>query len=157
MNKTATSALCLSVFVFICLFTVNDILAQNTEEKAVATNYTFDNGSIVTSEEGTIRGNLNLSQASYDNRIVGVFISDGTQSSNVNRKRIPVKNEGVCNVKFNSENGPIRKGDPVTSSSTPGVAMKATQSGIILGIAVEDAIGSNGTLKVRVLIQYLKQ
>jgi len=35
--------------------------------------------------------------------------------------------------------------------------MKATQSGMIIGIALEDANPSNGLVKIRILIQYVKQ
>ena len=35
------------------------------------------------------------------------------------------------------ENGPIAAGDPLTSSSVPGVAMKATASGYVIGKALE--------------------
>lgn len=67
-----------------------------------------------------------------------------------------IKREGIYLVKFNSENGPIKKGDIVTTSSEPGVAMKATESGMIIGIALEDANGESGLVKIRILIQYVK-
>jgi hypothetical protein len=44
---------------------------------------------------------------------------------------------GRVPVKVSMENGPIQVGDPLTSSSTPGVAMKATRAGKVLGYALE--------------------
>ena len=46
---------------------------------------------------------------------------------------------GRVPVKVSLENGPIRVGDPLTSSSKPGVAMRATKAGKIVGYALEDA------------------
>ena len=44
---------------------------------------------------------------------------------------------GRVPAKVSAENGPIAPGDPITSSSTPGVAMKATQTGRIVGVTLE--------------------
>jgi hypothetical protein len=43
---------------------------------------------------------------------------------------------GRVPVKVTGENGPIAMGDPLTSSSTPGMAMKAVAGGKILGYAL---------------------
>lgn len=48
---------------------------------------------------------------------------------------------GRVPVKVSNENGPIKIGDPLTSSSIPGVAMKATRAGTIVGKAVENFNG----------------
>lgn len=56
--------------------------------------------------------------------------------------RKPVALAGRVPVKVNLENGPIKAGDFLTSSSTPGVAMKATKTGRIVGQAMEDYDGS---------------
>ncbi|MBI4100831.1 hypothetical protein HY439_03805 [Candidatus Microgenomates bacterium] len=44
---------------------------------------------------------------------------------------------GRVPVKVSLENGPVQIGDPLTSSSLPGIAMKATQAGPIIGRALE--------------------
>ncbi|MCW5852230.1 MAG: hypothetical protein KIT87_19305 [Anaerolineae bacterium] len=44
---------------------------------------------------------------------------------------------GRVPVKVSLENGPIAVGDPLTSSSVPGMAMKATRAGQILGYAMQ--------------------
>jgi hypothetical protein len=45
---------------------------------------------------------------------------------------------GRVPTKVTAENGPIKIGDPLTSSSIPGVAAKATEPGMIIGYAMED-------------------
>jgi hypothetical protein len=45
------------------------------------------------------------------------------------------------------ENGVIHRGDPLTSSSKPGYAMKATSACKIIGYALEDA-DQEGTIQV---------
>lgn len=50
----------------------------------------------------------------------------------------PVALSGRTPAKVSLENGPIKIGDPLTSSSTKGVAMKATRTGRIIGYAMEN-------------------
>ncbi len=57
---------------------------------------------------------------------------------------------GRTSVKISAENGPIHKGDFLTSSSTPGVAMKATHAGPVLGQALEN--WDSGSAKDRILV-----
>ncbi len=59
------------------------------------------------------------------------------KSENPQLKSIPVALNGRVPVKVSMENGPIQIGDPLTSSSTPGVAMKATKAGPIVAKALE--------------------
>ena len=47
-------------------------------------------------------------------------------------------------------------GDFVTTSSTPGVSMKASETGMVLGLAIEDTNTDEGLVKIRILIQYDK-
>jgi hypothetical protein len=48
---------------------------------------------------------------------------------------------GRAPVKVTTDNGSIKAGDPITSSSIPGVGMKATSHGQIIGYALEDYDG----------------
>ncbi|MCA9361803.1 hypothetical protein KC906_00360, partial [Candidatus Kaiserbacteria bacterium] len=50
----------------------------------------------------------------------------------------PVALAGRVPVQLSTENGPISKGDQLMLSSLPGVAMKATGTGAVIGIALED-------------------
>ncbi|MBI4457559.1 hypothetical protein HY633_01185, partial [Candidatus Uhrbacteria bacterium] len=61
----------------------------------------------------------------------------------------PVAISGRVPIKVSIENGPIAIGDPITSSSTPGVGMKASTSGRIVGYALEPYTGDeSGKIKV---------
>lgn len=64
----------------------------------------------------------------------------------------PVTLAGRVQVKATNENGSIQPGDYLTSSSVPGVAMKATEPGPTIGIALESFNGATGTILVFVNI-----
>jgi hypothetical protein len=69
-------------------------------------------------------------------------------------KYYPVALTGRVPVKVSLENGAIEKGDFLASSSLPGVAMKATQPGLTIGIALEDFTGAKGeTGKILCFVQ----
>ena len=62
---------------------------------------------------------------------------------------------GRVPTKVNLENGPISIGDPITPSSVSGIGMKATQSGMVVGYALEEFTQESydaGIRKVLVLI-----
>ncbi len=83
----------------------------------------------------------------YDSSIAGVistnpgFLGGVKEEEEENPHFKPVALIGRAPVKVNLENGPIEVGDPLTSSSQPGVAMKATKPGIIIGKALESFDG----------------
>lgn len=58
---------------------------------------------------------------------------------------------GQVPVQVSDENGPIAVGDYLTSSSTPGHAMRASDPGVVLGQALESFTGA-GTGMIRVFI-----
>lgn len=60
----------------------------------------------------------------------------------------PVSLNGRVPVKVSLENGQIVIGDLLTSSSIPGVAMKATAQGRVIGMALENFDGSVGDNKI---------
>jgi hypothetical protein len=51
-------------------------------------------------------------------------------------RAVPIALVGRVAVKVSTENGPIKAGDPLTISSKAGVAMKATQPGMVIGRAM---------------------
>jgi hypothetical protein len=69
---------------------------------------------------------------------------------------IPLAIMGVVPVKASAENGPIRPGDLLTTSSTPGHAMRADRDsalpGTVLGKALEPLDASQGTGVIQVLV-----
>lgn len=62
---------------------------------------------------------------------------------------------GIVPVRVCDEGGPIRPGDPLTSSSRPGVAMRATRwvPGAILGKALGSVPAGEGTVNALVLLR----
>jgi hypothetical protein len=95
---------------------------------------------------------VRLSSKPYEGAIVGVVstspglvfdqgethLSGGNTNLITDHKTV-VAMVGRVPTKFSLENGPIAVGDPLTSSSTPGVAMKATQAGQIIGYAMQSS------------------
>jgi hypothetical protein len=88
----------------------------------------------------------------YDNLLLGVVSTSpglvfdngethmaGDNSKLITPNKTVVGLAGRVPVKVSMENGPIHVGDPLTSSSVAGVAMKATRAGKILGYALESA------------------
>ena len=64
----------------------------------------------------------------------------------------PIALTGRVPVKVSAENGPIAIGDYLTSaSSTPGIAVKATQAGRVIGVALE-GYNSNTTSTSRIMV-----
>ncbi len=89
---------------------------------------------------------LTQSTRGYQDQILGVVSTDPNdflgQTIAKEKNPQPIGLAGRLPVKVSLENGPIKKGDLLTSSSTPGVAMKATKSGMTIGMALEDYDGS---------------
>lgn len=84
------------------------------------------------------------SSGAYDRNILGVvstkpaLVLGGTGGKGT---PVPVALSGRVPVKVSLEGGPIKAGDVLTTSSIPGVAMKATKAGQTLGIALSDFNG----------------
>ena len=75
----------------------------------------------------------------------GVTMNSDATTDSTHPNLYPVALQGRVPVKVTTENGNIQAGDNLTTSSTPGVAMKATHAGQIIGKALEpfsqDGIG----------------
>jgi hypothetical protein len=67
---------------------------------------------------------------------------------------VPVAIVGIVPCKVSAENGPIRRGDLLVASSTPGHAMKGTDRARMLGAVIGKAMGSQaaGTGVIEVLV-----
>ena len=92
---------------------------------------------IITSEKGFIK-----SRMPYSPSMIGVVASKAGIAFEPEKGKekgyYPVVFSGTAQVLVSGINGPINKGDFITSSSIPGVGMKATHSGPMLGIALSD-------------------
>ena len=99
------------------------------------------------------------SDTPYDGQILGVVTTSGTGNNNdgdclpediasgyCGREDNPhwanVGMLGHVYTKVSTENGSISRGDPLTSSSQRGIAMKATKAGRIVGYALESYDGT---------------
>lgn len=89
--------------------------------------------------DANIKNGVKRTAGANDQKIVGVvstspaLLIGGTDGQGT---AVPVALTGRVPVLVSSENGPIQPGDPLTSSSTPGVAMKALTSGYVIGRAM---------------------
>ncbi|MDO8621131.1 MAG: hypothetical protein Q7R31_02525, partial [Candidatus Levybacteria bacterium] len=126
-----------------------DILVASLDEFAVA------------SSGGRV-ARLIKSSVSYDPNIIGIVsvASEATDFNSIgyNIKEgdnpQPIALSGRVKVKVSLENGPIKVGDRVTTSSVPGVGMKATKFGMAVGIALEplDSLTPNTYEKIMVFV-----
>ncbi|MEM7585342.1 MAG: hypothetical protein AAF560_18275 [Acidobacteriota bacterium] len=76
-----------------------------------------------------------------DPTLIG-FISEpeyGASGQKLGETYIPLAQTGFFNVQVTMENGPIRRGDPISSSSTAGAGMRSLGACRIVGYALEDA------------------
>jgi len=95
-------------------------------------------------------------QERYSKRVAGVYSSNPVVVGNSSAEGDPedavlVGMMGIIPTKVCTENGNIEVGDFITTSSIPGVAMKATRPGMVIGRALEGYDG-NGTGKVKVYV-----
>jgi hypothetical protein len=97
----------------------------------------------------------------YDATVLGV-ICDGSSSFLINSNAKNIDNEkltgkplvlvGRVTVKVCDENGPIKRGDMLTTSSTPGYAMKAEPENIKWGTVIGKALEPLETGKGKILV-----
>ena len=91
------------------------------------------------------------SSVPYDSSLIGVVSTNPYQvGGNNDGHSVVLALAGRVPVKVSLENGPIKAGDPLTSSSTPGVAMKATGPGEIIGTALEGYDGTESSNEITV-------
>ncbi len=91
----------------------------------------------------------------YDARIAGIVSTRPGFLAGENRPGdSPIALAGRVPTFVTNENGAIQPGDPLTTSSTPGFAMKATKAGPIIGYAMESFNGESGSIIVFVRGSY---
>jgi hypothetical protein len=112
----------------------------------------FDIANAILSEPGTVmvlgeEGALYPSQSAYDKRVVGVVSGAGDYRTGIvldkqhtcsNRKPIALLGKVFCKVDASSE--PVSVGDLLTTSDTPGHAMKAVDPTIAFGAVIGKAL-----------------
>lgn len=120
--------------------------AQNFDTSFGVANYlpiaeqNVQDGAIIVSADGK----YSLGRSEYDSRMVGVVSENAAVVFEIEgQDNKPVVANGNSYVLVSTANGPIRKGDLITSSTKPGVGMKADKSGYVVGSALEDFTSSN--------------
>ncbi len=109
---------------------------------------TIEPGDVVVAAAGALDAGSNSkayavkSNSAYQGGVIGIVSTNPYDSFGKNfdptEHSFPVALIGRIPVKISLENGSIKAGDLLTSSSIPGVAMKATRTGTIIGKALED-------------------
>ena len=127
----------------------------------------FEPGDVLVASR-EVPGEVEKSSRRYDTRAIGVYSTrpgflgaDKNGETRVDPDDIPVAITGIVPAKVTSENGPIEPGDLLTTSSTPGYAMKATPvsvagveiypAGTILGKALTPLTGKKGKIRMLAL------
>lgn len=101
------------------------------------------NGEIISfSNEGYTR-----SKRAYDPTVYGIVTTDPAVTMEVIEETDTniyyVVTTGKTQVLVSTSNGPILTGDLITSSDVPGIGMKATNDGYVIGVALEDYTNEN--------------
>ena len=146
--------------VFLLLPTAHYLLpTTQAQEGGIETTYTFeikDGGAIdgdilISTDQGLIRANK-----SYDNKLFGILQTKPLMVyKSDNSTDLPVQRSGVARVNVVTSNGPISYGDFITSSTTPGKGQKASESGYVIGIALEPYNGQGeGKISVALRIEF---
>jgi hypothetical protein len=106
-------------------------------------------------------GNLIRSTEPYQPSVAGVYSTDpgftfGHPLEGEIPGTIPLAITGVVPVKVSAENGPIRPGDLLVASATPGYAMRADPNppqGTVIGKALEKWDADTGVIKMLATLQ----
>lgn len=165
-NSAAVDGLCIKRSTNMCPDnggTIYSLIADDTISASnafdLAESYAVDG--VVTSTDVVVFGSASTTVAQspgvpYDPRIMGVastrpgFLLGAMPNSQA------VALAGRVPTRVSTVNGTIAIGDPLTTSEYPGVAMKATKPGMILGYALESATATS-TIEVFVKPGYSAQ
>ncbi len=96
--------------------------------------------------DGSLKAGVQKTAGAYDSAALGIIstapwlILGDTDA--MEGRPVLLALSGRVPVKVSLENGPIKAGDYLTTSSIPGVAMRATQPGQMIGKALADFTGS---------------
>lgn len=122
-----------------------------------------------TAEPGTVmvlgeEGALHQSHQAYDKRVAGVISGAGSYKPGIildkhesETKRLPIGLLGKVYCKVDAQTSPIEIGDLLTTSSTPGHAMKATDPlkafGSVIGKALRPLQEGTGLIPILIALQ----
>jgi hypothetical protein len=132
------------------------------EEFPVSGGVPIDEGTVVVmSGDGAVQ----VSDQRYDTRVAGVVAGAGERHPGIILGRhedgahgyAPIALFGTVYCKVDATDVPIALGDPLTTSGTPGYAMKATEPqkafGAVIGKAMKPIADSKGMIPVLVMLR----
>lgn len=95
-----------------------------------------------------------LSRIPYDPTVFGVIVDNPSVSFESTNAvdAVPVISSGKVYVDVSTINGQVKQGDLLTTSSTPGVAQKASENGYIIGTALNSYSASSPTKIGKILV-----
>jgi hypothetical protein len=107
-----------------------DVIDKNVKDGSILSN----------SDHGT-----KLSTMPYDPQVIGIVSQDAgiLFDSGSSKNSYPVVSQGKVYILVSAKNGTIKKGDLITTSTIPGVAVKADADGYVLGTALEEYKNTN--------------
>jgi hypothetical protein len=108
---------------------------------------TYEPGDVLVIDPAA-EGKFLKSSSPYSTTVTGIYstkpgVTGRRQhtSSEHMKEEVPMAMTGIVPTKVTAENGPIKPGDLLVSSSTPGYAMKGTDRSQMLGAVIGKAIG----------------
>jgi len=118
----------------------------------------YEPGDVLVLDQGH-PGNFLKSSEPYSALVSGIYstkpgVVGRRQSTEKNNAEVPMAMIGIVPTKVSAENGAIRVGDLLVSSSKPGYAMKGTDRSLLTGAVIGKAMGSlsSGTGVIEVLV-----
>lgn len=142
-----------------------DIILQNAdcaEDFEVDTLEAIEPGTVMAISDGV---RLRVSDRAYDYRVAGIVAGAGDYRPGIilgrkpggEKQQLPIALMGRVCCKVDADHGVIHVGDLLTTSATPGHAMKATDSSRAFGSVIGKALGSleqgQGMIPVLVTLQ----
>ena len=118
----------------------------------------YEPGDVLVIGDGA-EGEVQKSAEPYSTMVAGIFatkpgVIGRRQSLLKDGEEIPMAMVGIVPTKVTAENGPIKRGDLLVTSSTTGYAMKGTDRSRLVGAVIGKAMGSldTGTGVIEVLV-----
>jgi hypothetical protein len=135
--------------------------AESVDVAGVRTSYEPGDVLVIGPDNGS---DVIKSNESYSTLVIGVYstkpgVVGRRQTTNLrmSKTEVPMAMIGIVPTKVSAENGPIKRGDLLVTSSTPGYAMKGTDLSKMLGAVIGKALGNldsgSGLIEVVITLQ----
>ena len=140
--------LILSLLFAICYLLFATNAQAQISSIGIATYVEIPNGNI---EDGSIivvsQKGYALSSAPYESSIFGVVNLNPAISLKTDKQKrgFPIVTSGTAYAKVNGSNGPVKRGDAITTSAVPGTGMKSTDSGFVVGESLSNVTFAKST------------